>query len=128
MLSRSASSGAALYRYFEFAFAAAGYVRTYNQLKNRWSRKERVIFGRSEQREKRNGQPRDLVTSARPEAREKVAEEERKRRLAEMNNDDDDDDGEDGSAPSFGGDGTWDSPPTSWSSVASPQHKKRRLS
>ena len=130
ILSRTASSGAALYRYFEFVFASAGYTRTYNQLKNQWCRKERAAFGRSEQRERRNGQPRDLVTSARPDAREKVADEERKRQLAEMQAEDDaEDDDEDGGGPSFaGGDGTWDSPPSSLGSAASPQHKKRRLS
>lgn len=89
LLSKTASSGAALYRYFEFAFASAGMPRTYNQLKNRWSRKERVLFGRGEQREKRDGAPRALVTSARPVAKEKVGAGVRKRKRVEVIDEDD---------------------------------------
>ena len=71
-LSKAASSGAALYRYFELVFAEAGISRSYYQLKNQWSRNERARYGRSEQRIKSDGTARDLVTSARPAAKARV--------------------------------------------------------
>ena len=97
-LSKPASSGAALYRYFELVFAEAGLSRSYYQLKNQWSRNERARYGRSEQRNKTDGTARDLVTSARPAAKARVEAEaaksagKRSRKDMEATDDDDEDD------------------------------------